>query len=182
MKVWSCKIGEVADESLPSGADAPMRDAVAKMYRRMTDREPAFIFSGWGADLDESERAVVEDRLPDPAVILRDLQERVAIVRPQVDGSGEPLWRGPVEYLLTAGEAIRRAHPDGGSVNEVEVWRAGDRPVPPTREQLMEAITNRVMVSSSMLGRISDNDVDTLVNAVWDLLSGGVPTEPEETP
>ena len=61
-KIWTCKIGEVP--SVPSGADAPMRDAVADAYRQITGQDPAFIFSGWGGELEECERAVVENRLP----------------------------------------------------------------------------------------------------------------------
>jgi len=64
-RIWYCKIGEVA--STPDGADMPMRQAVAKAYRELTGEEPVFIFSGWGAELTEPERAVVEDRLPDGA-------------------------------------------------------------------------------------------------------------------
>lgn len=63
-RIWKCKIGEVA--SLPDAADLVMRQAVAQAYREITGEEPVFIFSGWGAELDERERAVVEDRLPDP--------------------------------------------------------------------------------------------------------------------
>lgn len=62
MKIWSCKIGETA--SIPDGADAPMRQAVVRAYREITGTEPEFIFSGWGAELTEPERAVVEDREP----------------------------------------------------------------------------------------------------------------------
>jgi hypothetical protein len=43
-----------------------MRDAVAEAYKQLTGTEPAFIFSGWGGELDECELAVVENRLPDP--------------------------------------------------------------------------------------------------------------------
>ena len=64
MKIWSCKIGEVNESLLPSGADGPMRDAVAKAYREITGCDPEFIFSGWGAELTEGERAVVENRMP----------------------------------------------------------------------------------------------------------------------
>ena len=63
-KIWSCKIGEVDAEKLPHGADAPMRAAISEEFRRLTGEEPQFIFSGWAAELDEGERAVVEDRLP----------------------------------------------------------------------------------------------------------------------
>lgn len=63
-KIWFCKIGEV--ESLPEigGADLPMRKAVEQAYRELTGEEPVFTFSGWGAELEEIERAVVEDREP----------------------------------------------------------------------------------------------------------------------
>lgn len=63
MKIWQCKIGEVGAAKLPSGADFPMRQAVAEAYKRITGEDCDFIFSGWGAELTESERAVVEDRL-----------------------------------------------------------------------------------------------------------------------
>lgn len=63
MKIWSCKIGETND--IPHGADLPMREATARAYREITGQEPGFCFSGWGAELDEGERAVVENRLPD---------------------------------------------------------------------------------------------------------------------
>lgn len=65
MKIWSCKIGEVDEAQLPRGADSPMRNAVEEAYERITGREAVFIFSGWGAELTEPERAVVEDRLPE---------------------------------------------------------------------------------------------------------------------
>lgn len=58
-KIWSCKIG-VAD-SLTEGADRPMRQAVADAYRKLTGKNADFIFSGWGAELDEHEREVVEE-------------------------------------------------------------------------------------------------------------------------
>lgn len=64
MKIWDCKIGECDDSLLPPGADGPMREAVARAYREITGLEPGFIFSGWGGELTEGERAVVENRLP----------------------------------------------------------------------------------------------------------------------
>lgn len=69
MKIWSCKIGELSDEDLKAayggGADAPMRLAAYRAYKEVTGREPDFIFSGWGAELTEGERAAHENRLPD---------------------------------------------------------------------------------------------------------------------
>ncbi len=61
--IWYCKIGETKGK-LPMGSDAPMRMAVRKAYGEITGGEPSFIFSGWGAELTEPERAVVENRLP----------------------------------------------------------------------------------------------------------------------
>jgi hypothetical protein len=58
MNIWSCTIGEV--DSVLEGADSPMREAVRKAYVELTGQEPKFIFSGWGAELTEVEREVVE--------------------------------------------------------------------------------------------------------------------------
>jgi len=59
LKIWDCKIGEVSEDILPTGADSPMRRAVRKAYIEITGKEPDFIFSGWGAELTKSERDVV---------------------------------------------------------------------------------------------------------------------------
>ena len=59
MKIWNCKIGEVVDGSLPSGADSPMRQAVEAAYRELTGKDPEFCFSGWAGELDETERKIV---------------------------------------------------------------------------------------------------------------------------
>lgn len=64
MKIWSCKIGET-DRALPKGCDAPMREAVIRAYREITGVEPRFIFSGWGAELTDIQREVVEEGPPD---------------------------------------------------------------------------------------------------------------------
>ncbi len=60
-RTWDCKIGEIDEDLLPDGADQPLRDAVAKAYKRLTGRDANFLFSGWGGTLTESERAVVSD-------------------------------------------------------------------------------------------------------------------------
>jgi hypothetical protein len=60
-RIWRCKIGGPVNW-LPDGADLPMRKAIQEAFTRLTGREPEFTFSGWGAKLVESERAVVEDR------------------------------------------------------------------------------------------------------------------------
>lgn len=64
MKIWSCKIGEVDGKKLPRGCDFPMRQAVEKAYREITGEDPIFIFSGWDAELTESEREVVNEHSP----------------------------------------------------------------------------------------------------------------------
>jgi hypothetical protein len=62
--IWFCKIGE-SEGALPYGSDLPMRRAIETAYREITGEAPEFIFSGWGGELSELERAVVENRLPD---------------------------------------------------------------------------------------------------------------------
>ena len=59
-RVWFCKIGYADDDALSNGADLPMRQAVQEAYKRLTGREADFCFSGWGATLDEMEKAVVD--------------------------------------------------------------------------------------------------------------------------
>lgn len=66
-KIWYCKIGEVDDKLLPEGSDQPMRKAIRKAYIELTGIEPVFIFSGWGASLDKSERNVVNDAIIQPS-------------------------------------------------------------------------------------------------------------------
>ena len=63
MKIWECKIGEVDAAGLPSGADFPMRRAIEKAYAEVTGQDPDFIFSGWGAELTETQRIVADDAL-----------------------------------------------------------------------------------------------------------------------
>lgn len=84
---WHCIIGETTG---PRGglADEPMRQAVAESYQRLTGFEPSFVFSGWDTELDESYRAVVEDRDPDPARIIAELEERLAAARAYLVGAG----------------------------------------------------------------------------------------------
>ena len=62
-RIWTCKIGGPAI-NFPHGADAPMRNAVYAAFERVTGMPPEFTFSGWGGNLDEPERAVVEKRHP----------------------------------------------------------------------------------------------------------------------
>lgn len=59
MKIWSCKIGET--DNVPRGGDSPMRVAIIRAYIELTGEEPRFLFSGWGDELTDSEREVVEE-------------------------------------------------------------------------------------------------------------------------
>ena len=76
-KIWGCKIGECSPSLLPKGADLLMRKAIARAYEDLTGCEPDFIFSGWGGELTEGERAVVENRpvCPQPPAPQDDLVE-----------------------------------------------------------------------------------------------------------
>ena len=76
MRIWSCKIGQAAN--LPKGADLPMRDAVRDAYVKITGVEPDFLFSGWGASLDEWEKTVVENREVDAFALARPAIATVA--------------------------------------------------------------------------------------------------------
>ena len=58
-KIWACKIGEVDASKLPPGADLPMRQAIKEAYFRITGEYPQFLFSGWGAELDDIERGII---------------------------------------------------------------------------------------------------------------------------
>lgn len=60
MKIWDCKIGQVDEAKVPSGGDAPMREAVRQAYVKLTREEPIFLFSGWGGKLTDGEKEVVE--------------------------------------------------------------------------------------------------------------------------
>lgn len=71
-KIWDCKIGEIDAEKLPPGADAPMRAAIERTYYLLTGEYPQFIFSGWGGELTEGERRVVNNATPSVSVIARE--------------------------------------------------------------------------------------------------------------
>lgn len=58
MKIWSCKIGEVEESRVPKDGDGPMREAVERAYKEVTGRDCKFNFSGWGAELTQSEHYV----------------------------------------------------------------------------------------------------------------------------
>lgn len=58
-RIWDCKIGGDIDD-LSDGADAPMREAVKRAFKELTGKDMEFCFSGWGGELDEIERKVLQ--------------------------------------------------------------------------------------------------------------------------
>jgi hypothetical protein len=77
---WFCQIGETERGELPHECDGPMREAVREAYLKITGKEPKFIFSGWGDELQECRRAVVENREPDPQKIRAELEAELRIL------------------------------------------------------------------------------------------------------
>jgi len=57
--IWECKIGTGASLELPDGADAPMRQAIEKVFFELTGMRPEFHFSGWGGTLSVTEQAAL---------------------------------------------------------------------------------------------------------------------------
>ena len=64
-RIWGCKIGEVDWEKLPKGADFRMRVAVQDAYHELTGEWPDFLFSGWGAELDDGEKSFLAETDPE---------------------------------------------------------------------------------------------------------------------
>jgi hypothetical protein len=94
--IWFCKIGQVAREDVPQAGDGPMRDAVERAYKRTTGHDPQFSFSGWSAELTESERAAVEDRLPDLDVMEAEARATLAMLERERQAQAQAQsWRGP---------------------------------------------------------------------------------------
>lgn len=55
---WECKIGIAPGTSvtLPGGSDLPMRKAVEAAFVQVTNQEPEYCLSGWGAELIKGEK------------------------------------------------------------------------------------------------------------------------------
>lgn len=47
-RYWMCIIGPVDQDSLPSGSDASMRDAVGGAFVDLTGKDNELLMSGWG--------------------------------------------------------------------------------------------------------------------------------------
>lgn len=60
--IWECKVGIRPGQKviLPGGSDFPMRDAIEKAFKDVTGLDAEFCFSGWGAELTQSEKNVLD--------------------------------------------------------------------------------------------------------------------------
>lgn len=74
-KIWECKIGVTTKANLPNGADAPMRDAVARAFEDVTGHPAQEIFSGWAAEFDLNQICAIENRLPTRAEDMQKISE-----------------------------------------------------------------------------------------------------------
>lgn len=65
--IWECKIGLKPGTKvvLPGGCDSPIRAVVSAEFERITGHSADFLFSGWGAELNDGEKAVIDDEEPD---------------------------------------------------------------------------------------------------------------------
>lgn len=106
MSIWYCKVGTLHDIDLPDGADWPMRKAIRQAFADVTGQDDEFCFSGWSAELTESEIAVVENREP--------VRELVANESPEM-----------LRAALTAErERADRAEAERDALQaEVELWK-----------------------------------------------------------
>lgn len=125
-RIWTCKVGESEPAIGFAGtADEPMRQAVEDEFKKVTGQDPDFIFSGWGGELTEGERATVEDREPDydkvmawdvPLSIVAKLVNRRARYKRLVDLEAGAYVLGQEQAL------IDRALDELLAVNEERGW------------------------------------------------------------
>lgn len=126
--IWTCKIGGLVGE-LRKGADAPMRNAVEAMFKLLTGNNPKFIFSGWGGEITEAERAVVEDRLP---VLLK--KERSCLCSEDISLQS---YAGGGSSTGLFGMVTMRI---GDNFVDFEKVQNSERPVPINKLELVEKI------------------------------------------
>ena len=104
---WTCKIGPTVHAQLPSGADLPMREAVAAAFKAVTGHDCEAIFSGWGGRFREPELAVIEYRLPDPRH--PDIVEADALSALTAERAENERLRAQVAALVAVVDEIRKA-------------------------------------------------------------------------
>lgn len=76
--VWQCRIGP-APCAVPCGGDGLMRTAVDNAFREMFGMWATANFSGWGNLFREAEVAVIENRRPNPDLLMEpdEMMERI---------------------------------------------------------------------------------------------------------
>lgn len=157
LKIWSCKVGEVDAAKLPSGADAPMRRAVAEAYDALVGEPPAFIFSGWGAELTVWERAVHEDTSPPTAAEPHELLppwEQIADLRTQLAAAqaraeeARAVVRQCVEALDEEVEDAEQSHRNHCS----EAWTSRGLHAPECRQDEVDAAREAIAAARRLLG------------------------------
>lgn len=84
---WTCKIGYMATEALPEGADNPLRRAVEAAYEQHFGKEPDFCESGWG------------EPTPDLGLATTDLL--IAELRSRLEGTPGPEGLDELRMFLT---------------------------------------------------------------------------------
>lgn len=83
---WECLIGECPRDALPHGSDFPMRRAVEAAFYEVTGHKAEFIFSGWNARLNPTQRQIVEGdrrREAERQAEVAELKEQVEELREQ---------------------------------------------------------------------------------------------------
>lgn len=110
--IWRCKVGCIGPLEVPQNGDAPMRDAIARAFRRTIGVDPEFTFSGWSAELTEPELAVVENRLPDRLKVTREIPYDLTlemVERGWLASTSETVTKDEVGAILRAALGIEDA-------------------------------------------------------------------------
>ena len=160
-KIWTCKIGErpIAEfENFPRGSDSPMRRSAREAYQAITGHEPDFIFSGWGGELTEGERAAVENRElrrslePSPASLSAIPEFDKAVMR-------QYLRDAPLEPSPASLSAIVEEWCDKWGFNytlpmleelEAAIALIAAKPVEPSTDALYAAYANHCAIQSKV--------------------------------
>lgn len=153
LQIWSCKIGECPEASLPIAADSPMRDAVAEAYTRITGHAPTFIFSGWNDDLTEEERAVHEDRIPNDCPPTRWSDEYVSDLQHQITQQAQELER--------AKEQLRRYN-HWTPEHTIEEWLADRQRIVDAKEAEADVGLQQQLSASQARCRDMEREIETL--------------------
>lgn len=178
-RIWFCKVGGPTD-FFQRAADIPMRNAIAKAFRDVTGLDPEFIFSGWGGELTEGERAVVENRAPSLCEINQPHQyecKRCGIA--PTEGASEP----PAGAM----DLLRNVIEEGGGAEEwPEIAAYLARPaVEPPAASVIPREPSHEMMQAGLYHSSHDSeyaDVHSIWVNMWDKAAGASepPSDPRE--